>query len=245
MGGVTDVITAPFEAVGDLFGGGGGGSSSAPASPTLSGTVSDWASQLPQIYQAQLQYSPLLAQQQVDLASKYVLPLAQQYYNAQKAMYPGTVGLQESLAAQAQTGMGQGLSDAEKAQYRSDLAAQLGTNVGSGIGSDYMSRNMLMQQQNRQDYWRNLALSTAGRQPLTQASGVSTPDYMSNFTPTSAMNYAGQNYGNYANAYTNMYSANQQAQSGIMGGLLGAAGSIGAGMMMSSARYKDNVIAWE
>jgi hypothetical protein len=233
---VGDIIQKPLEWLGIE------GGSSTPTAPSVSGSVSDWSSQLPAIYAAQLKYGPQLAQQQVDLASQYALPLAQAYYNAQKTMYPTTVGLQEQLAQSALTGMGQGLSDAEKEQYRSDLAAQLGTNVGSGIGSDYMSRNMLLQQQNRQDYWRNLALSTAGRQPLTQASGVSTPDYMSNFTPTSVMGYNANNYGTYAGAYTNLQGSYNQMMGNIIGGAMGGGGSaMGAAAAGSSRDIKDNI----
>jgi hypothetical protein len=193
------------------------------------------------------------AQQQVQMAQQYAGPLAQAYKQANDIMYPGTSGLQESLAAQAQTGMTAGLTDAEKAQYTSDLNAQLGNNAGSGIGADYMSRNMLMQQQQRQDYYRNLALSTAGRQPLTQAQPVNSLNYMQNYTPTANANFVGQGYGNYSNAYSSMYGANSNALASsnamygqIVGGALGAAGSAGsAAMLASSQRYKDSIVIWE
>lgn len=216
------------------------GGSSAPSAPAISTSITDWASQLPAIYQAQLQYAPQQAQQQVDIANQYALPLAQAYYNSQKAMYPTTLGLREQLSAMALTGMNQGLSQSEKDQYRSDLAGQLGTNVGSGIGSDYMSRNMLMQQQDRQDYYRNLALSTAGHQPLIQAQAVGTTDYMSNFTPSSAMNYNSQNYGNYANAYTGLQTNQNNLTNGMIGSVMAGFGQA----MSSSKRYKDNVRLW-
>jgi len=149
--------------------------------------------------------------------------------------------------------MTQGLSDAETSQYRSDLGAQLGANAGSGIGADYMSRNMLLQQQQRQDYWRNLGLSVAGRQPLTTAQPVNSLNYMQNYTPTANANFVGQGYGNYSNAYSSMYNANANMQASqnqmygnMIGGAMGAAGSMGGAMILaSSQRYKDNVVAWE
>lgn len=225
----------------------------APAAPTAAESAAQYAAALPIYWENQLKYAPLEAQQQVSLAQQYALPLANAYKAANDVMYPGTSGLQESLAAQAQTGMTAGLTDAEKAQYTSDLGAQLGSNAGSGIGADYMSRNMLMQQQGRQDYYRNLALSAAGRQPLTQAQPVNSLNYMQNYTPTANANFVGQGYGNYSNAYSSMYGANANlagqnnaAMMGMIGGGLGAAGSMGSAMMMaSSQRYKDNVVAWE
>jgi hypothetical protein len=227
-------------------------SPSTPKAPTAAETAEQYAAALPIYWENQLKYAPMEAQQQVDLASKYALPLAQAYRQANDILYPGTSGLQEQLAAQAQAGMTAGLTDAEKQQYQSDLAAQLGSNVGSGIGADYMSRNMLMQQQNRQDYFRNLALSTAGRQPLTTAQPVNSLNYMQNYTPTANANFVGQGYGNYSYAYSSMYGANANLQGSqnqmygqIIGGAMGGAGTLGAGMMMkSSQRYKDNVVLW-
>jgi hypothetical protein len=224
----------------------------APAAPTPAETAAQYAASLPVYWENQLKYAPLEAQQQVQMAQQYALPLAQAYKSAQDVMYPETTGLQESLAAQAQAGMTAGLTPAEQEQYRSDLSAQLGGNVGSGIGADYMSRNMLLAQQQRQDYYRNLALSTAGRQPLTQAQPVNSLNYMQNYTPTANANFVGQGYGNYSNAYSSMYGANSNALASrnamygqIIGGAMGAAGSIGGGMAMaSSQRYKDNIVAW-
>lgn len=210
----------------------------APAAPTPAETAAQYAASLPVYWENQLKYAPLEAQQQVSLAQQYAAPLAQAYQSANEILYPGTAGLQESLAAQAQAGMTTGLTDAEKQQYQSDLGAQLGANAGSGIGSDYMSRQMLMQQQNRQDYYRNLALSTAGRQPLTTAQPLNTLNYMQNYTPTANANFVGQGYGNYSNAYSNMYGTNASMQGSqnsmygnIIGGALGGFGTMAGGAM--------------
>jgi len=47
-------------------------------------------------------------------------------------------------------------------QYRSDLLGQLGSNANSGIGADYVSRNLINQQQQYQQYYQNLGLSLPG-----------------------------------------------------------------------------------
>jgi hypothetical protein len=202
---------------------------------------------MPTIYETQMKYAPLEAAQQVSLAQQYAAPLAQAYYEAQKTMYPEAVGMQEQLAQQALTGMNKGLSDWEKAQYQSDLAAQLGGNVGSGIGSDYMSRAMLQQQQGRQDYYRNLGLSVAGLQPVQTATGAQTSNYMSGFTPNSVMSSNNRNYGTMANIYgtqAGMATANAANSNAMKGKWMDAGMGAAGAMMMSSERYKRNIKPW-
>jgi hypothetical protein len=184
------------------------------------------------------------------MAQRYALPLAQAYKQANDVMNPETAGLQEQLASQSMAGMQTGMTAPEAEQYRSDLAGQLGTNVGSGVGADYMSRNMLLANQQRGDYWRNLGLSVAGRQPLTTAQPVNSLNYMQNYTPTANANFVGQGYGNYSNAYSSMYNANANATASknammgqMAGGAMGAAGSMGGAMILASSReLKDNIV---
>jgi hypothetical protein len=135
--------------------------------------------------------------------------------------------------------MSAGLSDAEKQQYQSDMGAQLGSNVGSGIGADYMSRNMLLAQQQRQDYYRNLGLSVAGLQPTAQAQGASYTSQLSQYNPGQVMGFMGQGYGNQVGAHASMngsaanlsgqkYAANMN----LLGSALGAGGAMGAAAFM-------------
>lgn len=208
---------------------------STPTAPSTTSSIADWAANMPQVYETQMKYAPLEAAQQVQLAQQYAAPLAQAYYEAQKTMYPEAVGMQEQLAKQSLAGMNAGLSDWEKQQYQSDLAAQLGTNVGSGIGSDYMSRGMLAQQQQRQDYYRNLGLSVAGLQPVSTATGAQTSNYMSGFTPQSVMSSNNQNYGTMANIYgtqAGMASQNAANKTSMYNAGIGAAGTIGGAFFM-------------
>lgn len=208
---------------------GGGVEAEKPTAPTTGQSVQDWANALPQIYQSQLQYAPLQAQQQVQLAQQYATPLAQAYQDAQKSLYPSTVALQENLANQAAQGMEQGVPDWMKAQYQSNVNAQLGTNANSPIGADYMSRGLLQQQQDWKQYYQNLGLSVTGRQPLTQATGPQTTDYMSSFTPGSVMTSNNQNYGTSANIYGNQLQYNtaaNQIMKDYIGMGLNAAGAI-------------------
>jgi hypothetical protein len=87
-------------------------------------------------------------------------------------------------------------------QYLSDYNAELGTNAGSPIGADYISKGMQRQLFEQQKYYRDLGLSLAGRQPLTTAAQAQPQfnNYTSTFTPGSVMNYTQQGYGTYAQA---------------------------------------------
>lgn len=231
--------------VNSLFKTSSGSTGTAPTAPTVQTSMADWAQYMPQVYETQMKYAPLEAAQQVELAQKYAAPLSQAYYEAQKTMYPEATSLQEQLAKQANAGMEKGLSDWEKQQYQSDLAAQLGGNVGSGIGSDYMSRGMLAQQQNRQDYYRNLGLSVAGLQPVAQAQGAQTTNYMGNYTPSNVMGFNQGIYGTQAGIYgtqANMNLANAQMQNQRMNALIGAGSAAAGSMMMSTRDSKENIV---
>jgi hypothetical protein len=168
------------------------------------------------------------------LAQQYAQPLGEAYLAAQRAMYPETTALQEQLATQASEGMQEGMPEWAREQYLSDVRANLGTNIGSGIGADYTSRGLMEQNKQWQDYYRNLGLSVAGRQPLAQPNAPGYSNYMSNFTPSGVMGYTAQNYGTAANIYGSGMNAASQANAArmnMLGSLIGAGGAMaGAGI---------------
>lgn len=183
---------------------GGGGTEihnpTPPAPQTVGESMADYVESLPALYEAQMAYAPQLAQQQVSLAQQYAQPYGQAIQTAQAAMNPETAALQEQMAGQASEGMEQGLSPQEREMYRDTYAANLGTNAGSGIGADYMSTGMLQQEMARKDYYRNLGLSVAQRQPLAQPQTPQTPNWMGGYQPAQAMNYNANTYGSFAQA---------------------------------------------
>jgi len=226
-----------------------------PAAPTTQESIDAWIESMPQVYETQMQYAPMQAQQQVELAQQYAQPMGQAMLSAQRAMYPEEYKLSDLASQQALEGMQGQLPDWQKQQYQSDLRANLGTSAGSPMGADYMSRGMMQQQQEYQNYYRNLGLSIAGKQPIAGAQQPQTTDYMSGYTPQGVMSSMQQGYGNYAGLYGSMYGANAQMAmqpspfGQIMGGLAGGLGTgIGTGMgykMMSSQRYKTNIRPWK
>jgi len=179
-----------------------------PAQPSTADAINAWVASMPQVYETQMRYAPLQAQQQVSLAQQYALPYGEALQTAQEAMYPGTTALQEKLANQAIAGMDSEVPDWMRNEYLSNLNANMGTNVGAPIAADYVSRGLLQQKQDWQNYYRDLGLSLTGRQPLTQAQTPATSDYMSNYSPTSVMGYTSNNYGTYSGLYGSMYNAN-------------------------------------
>ena len=216
-----------------------------PPQPSTADAISAWVSSMPQVFAQQLQFAPQEAQQQLELLQQYGQPMGAAMRDAQAALYPETAALQEQLAGQATAGIEGGVPEAQVDKYRSDIAAGLGTNVGSGIGADYMSRGLLEQQQNYQNYYRNLGLSLSQRQPLAQPQMPQATNYMSGFTPQSTMNFMASNYGNFAQASRPMMMQQgadpwQQMLGRGIGGLMGG---IGMGMM-SSKRYKKDIELW-
>lgn len=180
----------------------------APA-PSTAEAINAYVASLPALYEAQMKYAPLEAQQQLELTKQYAVPYAQAYQQAQEILYPGTSALQEGLVARAQAGMTEQVPQSMRDQYRSDLLAQLGTNASSGIGADYVSRNLINQQQQYNQYYENLGLSLAGRQPLVNPQTPSYTNQLGNYQPGQGLQYTAGNYGTYTAASRPIVSQNQ------------------------------------
>lgn len=219
----------------------GGTTIEAPSTPqpqTTAESMADYVASLPALYQVQMQYEPLMQQMNLNMLQQYGGQFGQAMKNINDTLYPETASLQEQLASQASDGMSADMPQWAKDAYRSEMGANLGTNAGSPIGADYASRGMLEQQKGWQDYYRNLGLSVAGRQPLATGGTTGQTNYMQGYQPQQALNYNANTYGSYSNAYANMYNTNAQqansnpylsAAAGIGGSALG--GMFGMGGM--------------
>ena len=190
-----------------------------PAAPTTGESISDWLKYSPDVFAEQQRQAPLQAQQQVDLATQYAPQLGAAAKAGQEALYPETTALQEQLAGQASEGMTGEMPAWMQEQQRDTFAANLGSNVGSGIGADYQSTGMLQAQQGYQNYYRNLGLSLAGRQPLAQPTMPQTGQPSQQFTPQAVMGNAQQGYNSFAGLYGSMYGSNAQLQASRPGGV--------------------------
>lgn len=164
------------------------------APPTASQSAAEYAQALPTILKAQLDYQPKFDEAQYQsmatLAPKYASLVDQ----INRAYYPQTSGLQETLAGQAMQGAtATQIPDYMRRQYQDTMNAQLGVNANAPIGADYVSRGLINQAEGYRQYYQNLGLSLAGRQPLT---GANVPQ--SNFDVAGNTN---ANYGNMLQGY--------------------------------------------
>lgn len=211
---------------------------SPPPAPSTADAYNAYIAGLPAMYNAQLTYAPRFAQQQMDLTAQ----IAPQAKALQDALYPQTSALQEGVASQARAGMSSEMPESMKQAYQDQFRSEVGSQAGSGLGADYVSRNMYNAGQARQDYFRNLALTTTGRQPLYQSSGYTPPNMAQGYNFGQVQNAMQQGYGNYSGAYSSMYGANAnlagmnyQSQMGLYGAGMGAMGTF----MASSKTFKN------
>lgn len=184
-----------------------------PAAPTVAQSMSDYVASYPALFKMQQEFAPQEAAMQVGLAEKYAGSLGTAYKTAQDAMYPEESALTKKLNEQVQAGISGEVPQWQKDAWMDTFNANLGTNIGSGIGSDYVSRGMLQQVKGWGDYYRDLALSITGRQPIATAQTPQTTNQLANYTPQGVMNYNSSNYGSFTGLYGNMYNTNAQMAS--------------------------------
>lgn len=204
-----------------------------PQQPSTAEAVRAWVDAMPQVFETEMKYAPLQAQQEVDLAAKYAEPYGRALKTAQEALYPGTSAIQEKLANQSLAGMESGVPTWMRDQYLSDLRANMGTNVGSGIGADYTSRGLLSLNEDWRRYNQNLGLSVTGRQPLTMASTPQTAQYSQNFNPQDVMNYKANTYGSYVGGFSQLGASQNSLAASNYSARLGLYGQLGSQAMKS------------
>lgn len=217
------------------MGGKSGGSTviqpNTPAPPTAGQSAAEYAAALPSILQAQIQYQPQFNEADFQSFAKLAPLYTQVANNISQQLYPSTTGLQEQLASEAsRNATATQIPDWMAQSYRNSVNSQLGQNVNSPIGADYVSRGLIDQAQQYRSYYQNLGLSLTGRQPLTQPQ-TQQPSF-------SVANQFGQNYSSQLGGYGSFVGANRPmlGQQGTPNWIpaMQAAGSaaMGAGMMM-------------
>lgn len=198
----------------------------APPAPSTADAIKEYVKAQPQLFQLQLEQAPLEAQQQLELAQQYAAPLGQAYLEAQEQIHPGLAALNNQITQQTTEGINQGLSPDEIEMYKDQFKSLVGSQVNSGLGADFISKNLLSQNIARKDYFRNLGLSMTGRQPLAQPQSPSYTNQLAGFTPASALSYIGGNYASRLGYERPIAIPGQQSNTwgniaGIMGGLGG------------------------
>lgn len=207
----------------------------APSAPTIAGSLADQKEFAKAQYELGLQYNPQLAAQDFALSQEYAPKYQQLMQQTEASAYPYTAGLQEQLAKRASEGIGGSLTDQMEQSYRDMLRSEIGPNVGSGIGADYVSRGMVDATQQYQRYYDDLGLSLTGRLPLSQAQNPQFRTAQQLADPNAIMGFNQGNYGTQASIFNNMYNAqatlrgtNNAAMAGLLGGGIAGGSKMGA-----------------
>lgn len=184
-------------------------------------------------FQAQLDYNPQIAAQDFSMAEMYAPKYEELLRGIEQDAYPYTAKLQEQLAQRASEGIGGSLTPQLEQSYRDRLRSEIGPNVGSGIGADYVSRGIVDAEQQYQSYYDNLGLSLTGRLPLSQAQNpqLRTADML--VSPSGQMGYNQGVYGIQGSIFSNLYNSQaslQASKNQAMGQMIGTGTS--AGMML-------------
>ncbi len=183
-----------------------------PAAPTATASLQEYIQNLPSLFSAEQQYQPQFAQLE---------------QNIQQQLYPQTAGLQEQLAGQASEGMSSQLPDIFRNQVSDELKSQFGRNVAyNPLAQESYGIGMANATKNWQDYYRNMGLSLANRQPLAQGQPLT-----SSFTPSTVVGMNSNNYGTQANLYGQQSQNywNQQNYSPPWANMLGTLAGAGIG----------------
>ena len=188
-----------------------------PTPQSAASSYADYVAMRPQMFEQDKLYSPQYA-------------ALEKQINEQ--LYPETASLQESLAKQANEGMASSMPDVVKQSMSDQLKATFGRNaVYNPLAQEQYGIGMANAEKSWGDYYRNMALSVANRQPLA-TSTVGT----SSLTPAQVLSYNQGNYGTAANIYgtqANMFNNSQQLQAqygnpwgNIAGSLAGGIGRV-------------------
>jgi hypothetical protein len=209
-----------------------------PAAPSASQSIQDYVNAYPQLVGLQQQYGPQTAGLDYQLFQQYAPKYTQTAQDIQSQVYPETSKLQESLATQALQGMNGQLPDWAKQQYQSDFNAGIGSNVNAPIGVSDRNVGLLNLQKQWQDYYRNLGLSVAGRQPLQQTANPTFQNAGSSESVNPFLSYGANTYASQVAGYghqqqNSAYYRPQSAGSGI-GSLIGGIGGASVGGPMGA-----------
>lgn len=210
--------------------GGGGGAPAAPAVPQYE-PEKDYKAYIkfaPQVAQAQIGIAPQFAASELDLINRYGPSISQALQRSEASVYPYSAGLQEQLAKLANQGMSGGLPKELRDLYREQLRAELGPNVGSPIGGDYISRGLIQGGEDYNRYYQNLGASLAGRIPITAPGGPQARYTPEGLTPNQGLASGASAYGSYVSALANVYSSQVAGSQKGGGGGLGAAIGLGS-----------------
>lgn len=158
--------------------------------PSTAEAINAYVQSLPALYQAQLDFAPKEAQQQLSLLQQYGGQYGQAMQDAQRSLNPQLTSLTEQLSGQAYQGSMAGLTPEDEKYYADQFKSLVGDQVRGGLGASAVASNLLNTRLQRQDYFRNLGLSLAGMQPLAQPQMPNYTNQLGNYSPGQGLNYS-------------------------------------------------------
>lgn len=188
------------------------GQGAPPAPPTSTGSVSEYISNYPRLIEAQEQYGGR------DLASQRA---------AQEFAYPELAGMSQDLMGQISQGMNESVPDWYASQVQDTLKSQLGRNlVYNPQAQESFGLRTQEAHKGYQDYYRNLAMSMANKQPVFQSQSPT-----AGYTPQGVMGMQASTYSPYMNAWSGQQ--NRQFQQSMSNQQMPWMALQGAGNLMS------------
>lgn len=142
---------------------------SPPSQPTAGESAREYAAALPDILAAQLKYQPQFDRQTFESFAELGPEFARVSREVLNEYSPTLASLDEELAGQALDLSQQGLTDEQRDLYRDQFKSLVGEQAGSGIGADFVAKNLLAQDIAQRQYGQNLGLSLQGKVPIAQA----------------------------------------------------------------------------
>lgn len=228
---------------------------------TTSQAIQAQVSSLPSILQAQQEFGPQFSQLELEQLQEFGPEFAQAAIDLQRRFGPeiGALLRQEQEAAQPELGEARKvlteylqqpelLTSEEQRQAQQDIRSAQnvrGFGLESGLGAEDELNRLTQLRQSLKSRRLDIALSTAGRAPVTGASqfqqpSVSPGQLVQNVTPGQIFGLASSNYSTGANIFGTQSEAYAQQQSQptfasglgsiIGGGLSSAVGSFGGGL---------------
>lgn len=140
-----------------------------PAAPSAGESAREFAAALPSILESQLEFQPQFDRATLESFRELGPEFARVTRGVLEEFSPTLASLDENLAKQALELSETGLSESARDLFREEFKALAGNQVSSGLGADFVARNLVRENLAAQNLGRNLALSLQGKVPVSTA----------------------------------------------------------------------------
>jgi len=134
-----------------------------PPQPTAAQSAKEFAAALPTILETQLRFQPEFDRATFESFQELGPEFARVARETLSSFAPTLASLDEELSQQALELSEQGLSESARDLFREEFKALAGNQVNSGLGADFVARNLVREQLAAQQQGRNLGLAIQGK----------------------------------------------------------------------------------